>query len=117
MGGSELNPLMIDIVSHPWLHSIVKFIAALFVIAVACYTERLKKNAGATILVIACSIFLLVVAHNVCVLIGFPRLVFFRAFNSLGGLPLFSLLQTGRRGLLRHSSESPLRRLRLRSAG
>ena len=70
MGGSELNPLMIDIVSHPWLHSVVKFIAALLVIAVACYTERLKKNAGAAILFIACSIFLLVVAHNVCVLIG-----------------------------------------------
>ena len=71
MGGSELNPLMIDIVGHPWLHSVVKFIAALFVVAVACYADHIKKNAGAVILIIACSIFLVVVAHNICVLIGF----------------------------------------------
>lgn len=65
MGGSELNPAMQFIVDNPCLHLIVKFIFAGFVIWMVSRAEHMKEYSGAVILLAVCTMFFIVVIHNI----------------------------------------------------
>lgn len=65
LGGTELNPVMQIVVENPYLHLIVKFIFAGFVIWIACRAEHMKEYSGAIFLIAVCSLFLIVFIHNI----------------------------------------------------
>ena len=69
LGGTELNPVMRFVVDNPYLHMIVKFIFAGFVMWVVSRAEQVKEYSGALFLIAVCSLFLVVFVHNIQVFI------------------------------------------------
>lgn len=65
LGGTELNPVMRFVVNNPYLHMIVKFIFAGFVIWVVSRAEQMKEYSGALFLIAVCSLFMIVFIHNI----------------------------------------------------
>ncbi|MBP2134115.1 hypothetical protein J2128_002081 [Methanomicrobium sp. W14] len=70
LGGSELNPVMDFVVHDPYLHFLVKLLFAVFVIIVACRAEHLKERSGVLIMICVCTLFFVVAAHNIAVLLS-----------------------------------------------
>ena len=69
MGGTELNPAMQAVVGNPYLHLVVKFVFAGFVIWIVSRAEQVKEYSGAIFLIAVCSLFLIVFVHNIHVFI------------------------------------------------
>lgn len=65
LGGIELNPIMRFVVEYPFIHLIVKFIFAGFVIWMVSRAEQMKEYSGALFLIAVCSLFLIVFIHNI----------------------------------------------------
>jgi len=70
LGGVELNPVMQFVVENPYLHLIVKFIFAGFMIVMVSRAEEIKEHSGALLLIAVCSLFLVVVVHNIQVFLN-----------------------------------------------
>lgn len=69
MGGTELNPAMQFVVGNPYLHLIVKFIFAGFVLWIVSRAEQVEEYSGVLFLIAVCSLFLIVFIHNIHVFI------------------------------------------------
>lgn len=65
IGGTELNPAMQFVVGNPYLHLVVKFVFAGFVIWMASRAEQVKEYSGVLFLIAVCSLFLIVFIHNI----------------------------------------------------
>ncbi|OPY35517.1 MAG: hypothetical protein A4E35_02342 [Methanoregula sp. PtaU1.Bin051] len=72
-GGTELNPLMVFIVSSPILHAALKALILLIVFGISLVAEQMLKGSSLPFYSILIAMYLFVVSHNLMALV--PRII------------------------------------------
>lgn len=65
LGGYEMNPLMAGIVGVPMIHLFVKWLVLVFVVLVACFSDRVIKGSGICLMCFIIAWYSVVVANNI----------------------------------------------------
>jgi hypothetical protein len=73
-GGSEMNPVMVQIVAIPEIHMVFKWFVVAFVTGVSAVAERKIPRAGILMTGVVILWYAFVVTHNIIVLLGLPFL-------------------------------------------